>query len=71
MIKKVLPNDIIKERSKIIKDNSCEYIFFKSNKGNFVVGLHYGIDDELNRNNPFSPYNKNIVVGINYLKQIN
>ena len=71
MVKKVLPNDIIKEKSKMTKDNSCEYIFFKSNKGNFVVGLHYALDYELNRNNPFLPYNKNIIAGIDYLKQIN
>lgn len=67
MVKKVLPDDITEERVKESKEIPKKYIFFKSSKGNFVVGLNYGRD----MNKSMTEYNKDLIVGIHYLKQIN
>lgn len=67
LIKKVLPDDIVKEKEVEDTDFNKKYIFYSSEKGNFVVGLCYGY--EFNENNE-EELRKNIIVGIDYLKEI-
>ena len=59
LVKKVLPDDIEKVNK--------EYIYYKSSKGNFRVGLCYGY--KFNEEN-IEEVDKNLIVGIDYSKEI-
>ncbi len=67
LVQKVLPDDIEKVNSVLDKEVNKEYIYYKSGKCNFRVGLCYGwefFSDNLNE------IHKNAVVGIDYSKEI-
>lgn len=66
LIKKVLPDDIEKVRSVIDEEVNKEYIYYKSEKGNFRVGLCQGyiMTDEGEK------VDKDLIVGIDYSKEI-
>ena len=63
---KVLPDDIKKVKSVIDEEVNKEYIYYKSEKGNFRVGLCYGyvMTDEGEK------VDKDLIVGIDYSKEI-
>ena len=66
LVKKVLPDDIKKVKSVIDEEVNKEYIYYKSEKGNFRVGLCYGyvMTDEGEK------VDKDLIVGIDYSKEI-
>jgi hypothetical protein len=59
----VLPDDIKEERIKYDEEVGKNYIVYSSSKGTFILGLCHG----LNKND--SNYNKDIIVGIDYMKE--
>ena len=65
--KKVLPDDIEKVNTVIDDEVNKEYIYYKSSKGNFRVGLCYGY--KFNEEN-IEEVDKNLIVGIDYSKEI-
>ncbi|WP_455539266.1 hypothetical protein [Terrisporobacter sp.] len=67
LVKKVLPDDIKEVKSTIDKEVNKEYIYYKSSKGNFRVGLCYGY--EFNDDN-IEEVNENKIVGIDYSREI-
>ena len=67
LITKVLPDDIKKVKSVFDKEVGKEYIYYKSGKGNFRVGLSYSKD--FNDKTP-KEIHKDLVVGIDYSKEI-
>lgn len=67
LINKVLPDYIVKEKEVEDTNFNKKYIFYRSEKGNFVVGLCYGY--EFNENNE-EELRKDIIIGIDYLKEI-
>lgn len=67
LVKKVLPDDIEKVDYKLDKEVNKEYIYYKSSKGNFRVGLSYGF--EFNNEN-IEKIHTNSIVGIDYSKEI-
>ena len=66
LVKKVLPDDIEKVKSVIDDEFNKEYIYYKSEKGNFRVGLSYGyaMTDEGEK------VDKNPIVGIDYSREM-
>ena len=67
LVKKVLPDDIEKVNTVIDNEVNKEYIYYKSSKGNFRVGLCYGY--KFNEEN-IEEVDKNLIVGIDYSKEI-
>ncbi|WP_330677229.1 hypothetical protein, partial [Terrisporobacter petrolearius] len=67
LIKKVLPDDIEKVKSILDKEVSKEYIYYKSDKGNFRVGLTYGEDFN---DKSIKEIHKDSIAGIDYSKEI-
>lgn len=67
LVKKILPNDIEEVDLVIDKEVNKEYIYYKSAKGNFRMGLCYGY--EFNDEN-IEVVNKDKIVGIDYSKEI-
>ncbi|RDY27057.1 hypothetical protein CHL78_010570 [Romboutsia weinsteinii] len=67
LVNKVLPDDIVKVKEEEDTDVNKKYIFYSSEKGNFVVGLCYGY--EFNENNE-EELRKDIIVGIDYLREV-
>ena len=67
LVKKVLPDDIEKVNTVIDDEANKEYIYYKSSKGNFRVGLCYGY--KFNEEN-IEEVDKNLIVGIDYSKEI-
>lgn len=67
LVKKVLPDDIEKVNTVIDDEVNKEYIYYKSSKGNFRVGLCYGY--KFNEEN-IEVVDKNLIVGIDYSKEI-
>lgn len=67
LVKKILPDDIKQFDSKIDTEVDKEYIYYKSSKGNFRVGLCYGY--EFNDDN-VQVVNKDNIVGIDYSKEM-
>jgi len=67
LIKKVLPDDIEKVKSILDKEVSKEYIYYKSDKGNFRVGLSYGEDFN---DKSIKEIHKDSIAGIDYSKEI-
>ncbi len=67
LVKKVLPDDIEKFKTVLDTEVNKEYIYYKSEKGNFRVGLTYG--SEFDSNN-IEQINKNTIVGIDYSREI-
>lgn len=63
LVNKVLPDDIVKIKEEEDTDVNKKYIFYSSEKGNFVVGLCYGY--EFNENNE-EELRKDIIDGIDY-----
>lgn len=65
LTKTVLPDDIEKIGSEIDNEVNKEYIYYKSSKGDFRVGLRYGYvyDDNVEK------VDKNLIVGIDYAKK--
>lgn len=60
----VLPDDIKEERVKYDEEVGKTYIVYSSSKGNFVLGLVHGFNEDN------VTHNKDIVVGIDYNKEI-
>ncbi|WP_461613891.1 hypothetical protein [Clostridium sp. Marseille-QA1073] len=62
---KVLPDDIKEQRTKYDETVKKTYIVYSSSQGNFVLGLchRYMVDES-------GTEDKNIVVGIDYMKEI-
>ena len=67
LVKKVLPDDIEKVNTVIDNEVNKEYIYYKSSKGNFRVGLCYGY--KFNEEN-IEEVDKNLIIGIDYSKEI-
>ena len=67
LVKNVLPDDIEKVNTVIDDEANKEYIYYKSSKGNFRVGLCYGY--KFNEEN-IEEVDKNLIVGIDYSKEI-
>ena len=67
LVKKLLPDDIEKVNTVIDDEVNKEYIYYKSSKGNFRVGLCYGY--KFNEEN-IEEVDKNLIVGIDYSKEI-
>ena len=67
LVKKVLQDDIEKVNTVIDDEVNKEYIYYKSSKGNFRVGLCYGY--KFNEEN-IEEVDKNLIVGIDYSKEI-
>lgn len=67
LVKKVLPDDIEQVDLVVDKEVNKEYIYYKSDKGNFRVGLCYGY--EFNDEN-VEVLNKDKIVGIDYSKEV-
>lgn len=67
LVKKVLPGDIKQVDLAIDEEVNKEYIYYRSSKGNFRVGLCYGY--EFNDEN-IEVLNKDKIVGIDYSKEI-
>lgn len=67
LVKKVLPDDIKEVKSVVDEEVSKEYIYYKSNKGNFRVGLSYG-EDLTGKN--VKEIHEGLIVGIDYSKEI-
>ena len=67
LVKKVLPDDIEQVKTVLDEEVNKEYIYYKSEKGNFRVGLcyGYGYDDENGE-----IVDKNLIVGIDYSKEM-
>lgn len=65
MIKKVLPDDIILEKT--VKVNCHMYQYYKSSKGDFVVDIFFEDEDEFNMD-PVDDFS--ICVGIAYFKKV-
>lgn len=68
LIKKVLPDDIEEVNSVLDKEVGKEYIYYKSDKGNFRVGLSYGEEDFNDKS--IKEIHKGLIVGIDYSKEI-
>ncbi|BCZ45755.1 hypothetical protein psyc5s11_18220 [Clostridium gelidum] len=67
LAKSVLPDDIKEIRKKYDSSTTKTYIVYSSRQGNFVLGLAYPYSDTDN----FIPSSdKDIVVGIDYMKEI-
>ena len=66
LVKRVLPDDIEKVKSVIDDEVNKEYIYYKSEKGNFRVGLSYGyvMTDEGQK------VDKDLIVGIDYSREM-
>lgn len=67
LVKKVLPDDIEKVKTVLDNEVNKEYIYYKSSKGNFRVGLCYGY--VLNEEGA-EEVDKNLIVGIDYSREI-
>lgn len=67
LVNKVLPDDIVKIKEEEDTDFDKTYIFYSSERGNFVVGLCYGY--EFNEKNE-EELRKDIIVGIDYLREV-
>lgn len=67
LIKKVLPDDIQEANSVVDKEVGKEYIYYKSDKGNFRVGLSY--EEDLTGKN-VKEIHESLIVGIDYSKKI-
>ena len=67
LVKRVLPDDIEKVNTVLDNEVNKEYIYYKSSKGNFRVGLCYGY--KFNEEN-IEVVDKNLIVGIDYSKEI-
>ena len=67
LVKKVLPDDIEQVDKVLDNEVNKEYIYYKSSKGNFRVGLCYGY--RFNEDN-VEEVDKNLIVGIDYSKEI-
>ncbi|MCC3863392.1 hypothetical protein K0040_03580 [Terrisporobacter petrolearius] len=67
LVKKVLPDDIEKVDYVLDKEVNKEYVYYKSDKGNFRVGLSYGSEF---KNDDLEDIHKNSVLGIDYSKEI-
>ena len=65
LTKTVLPDDIKKIGSEIDNEVNKEYIYYKSSKGDFRVGLCYGYvyDDNVEK------VDRNLIVGIDYARK--
>lgn len=68
LIKKVLPDDIEEVNSVLDKEVGKEYIYYKSDKGNFRVGLSYGEEDFSDKS--IKEIHEGLIVGIDYSKEI-
>ena len=66
LIKKVLPDDIKQVDLKVDEEVNKEYIYYKSSKGDFKVGLCYSY--EFNDEN-LEVVNKDRICGIDYSKE--
>ena len=70
LAKSVLPYDIKEIRKKYDSATTKTYIVYSSEQGNFIVGFAY--DYKESHTDGFIPTDtKNIVVGIDYMKEIN
>ncbi|MCC3866691.1 hypothetical protein [Terrisporobacter mayombei] len=67
LVKKVLPDDIEKVDYVLDKEVNKEYIYYKSDQGNFRVWLSYGGEF---KNDDLEDIHKNSVLGIDYSKEI-
>ncbi len=67
MVKKVLPDDIVKEKVLEDTNNGFSNIFYKSSKGNFIVSFKHPIEEET----AYSIKTDNsTVIGISYYKEV-
>lgn len=67
LVYSVLPDDINEERSMYNKTLQKTYIVYSSSKGNFVAGLTHSV---VVNTNGTPTENRDIIVGIDYLKEI-
>lgn len=70
LAKSVLPYDIKEIRKKYDSSTTKTYIIYSSEQGNFIVGFAYDYK-ESHTNGFISTATHNIVVGIDYMKEIN
>lgn len=69
LAKSVLPDDIKELQKKYDNDTAKTYITYSSSQGNFVVGFSY--DYNQSHTDSFNPdSDKDIIVGIDYMKEI-